>query len=430
MAVPVRRLADSRMPDQLSSFLSSESMLPLSAIWPLLNRDSQPFWGEMVAQRGAGPRPIHHRSLTMEKLREAIEYCLKPGPREAAAQIAAQMDTEVGVKTAVHSFHRHLPVDVMACDLIPNLPATWWYKKSKRNIRLSGAAAEILIQNGRINADDLRLYKPKPFIVEARRWDPLTSSLSSTMGISYEIGASLSGFWRNPQNLQKEASRQRDLSGEPVSGASSKKDIAKMVGASAMSLPQVTGALLKGVAVDLPVAMSEGFRNAPKLYGEKVSDHAPVTDWKSGMAVAGKTFTQQMGEGLTDFVRQPAKGAAKDGVVGFGKGVGIGTLQVITKPAAAAFGLVGYTGQGIYKSLHAKLHTDTKKSVASAQRVQDKYFVRANGREIDPAVVLDEFERQCAEKGESVTSTANVSRVSTALSRRDDAAPAYEKRES
>jgi hypothetical protein len=31
---------------------------------------------------------------------------------------------------------------------------------------------------------------------------------------------------------------------------------------------------------------------------------------------------------------QPVKGAAKDGVIGFSKGVGKGALQTLTKPAA------------------------------------------------------------------------------------------------
>jgi hypothetical protein len=235
----------------------------------------------------------------------------------------------------------------MRCDLIAGLPATWIYTKSRRDIKLSGAAAEILIQSRRIKAEDLHLYKSKPIIIENRRWDFLTSSLSVSMGVSYDILASLSGFWRNPQQIRKEKGKQRALARvssvasssviDNEEGKSSGKDIAKMVGASAMSIPHFTGAAVKGFVVDLPVAVAEGFRNTPKLYGENVPSHAPVTDWKSGITVAGTTFAHQMAEGLTDLLVQPVKGGAKGGVIGFGKGVGKGALQTLTKPTAGKF---------------------------------------------------------------------------------------------
>lgn len=40
--------------------------------------------------------------------------------------------------------------------------------------------------------------------------------------------------------------------------------------------------------VDTTLALSEGLRSTPKLYGEKVKDHEPITDWQSGLKVAGK----------------------------------------------------------------------------------------------------------------------------------------------
>lgn len=299
----------------------------------------------MVAQKGAGPPPIPRRRLTTEKLSQAIQYCASPIAKEAAAKLADEMRLELGVKAAVQSFHRHLPKDVMSCDLISDLPATWIYKKSKRSIKISGAAAEILIQSRRIQAEDLQLYKSKPIIIENRRWDFITSSLSVSMGVSYDILASLSGFWKNPQELRKRKEKEQALTretsltspsfvSEEDGRGSSSKDVAKMVGASAMSIPHFTAAAVKGFVVDLPYAMAEGFRNTPRIYGEKVADHGPVTDWKSGAVVASTSFARQMAEGLTDLLVQPVKGAAKDGIVGFGAGLGKGALQTVTKPAA------------------------------------------------------------------------------------------------
>ena len=46
--------------------------------------------------------------------------------------------------------------------------------------------------------------------------------------------------------------------------------------------------VVKGTLVNMPLAFAEGFRNTPALYGEKVRDLGPVTDWKSGGVVAAK----------------------------------------------------------------------------------------------------------------------------------------------
>lgn len=50
----------------------------------------------------------------------------------------------------------------------------------------------------------------------------------------------------------------------------------------------MTEAITKGALVDLPLALADGFRQAPGLVGDEVKDHGPVTDWKSGGIVAAK----------------------------------------------------------------------------------------------------------------------------------------------
>ncbi|OAG39328.1 hypothetical protein AYO21_06532 [Fonsecaea monophora] len=382
----------------------------------------QLFWGNVVAASQAGPPPIAHKKLNSKNLSDCIRYCLRQETQQAAKEVADRMAAEEGVKAAVRSFHRHLPVDDMNCDLIKGLPATWVYKRSKTLLKISGPAAEILILAQRIKADHLRLYKPKPITIENRRWNFLTSSVAVSMEVSYDILAAISGFWRNPREVHKQNDKDRALgrtssahqteSGMEMDAMEgSSKQIARMVGASAMSISQLTGIVVKGSLIDIPVAIAEGMRNTPKLYGEKVPDHAAVTDWKSGITVAATTFVHQMAEGLTDLVVQPAKGMAKEGIIGFGKGIGKGALQTATKPTAACMGLVGYTGQGIYKSMYAAVHSKTKHSVASAQRVQDKYSIRAIGLDISKSQVLDEFDRLYRQRSEpgSGSASGNVS---------------------
>lgn len=300
----------------------------------------------MVATAKAGPDPIPYKKLNSENLSRAILYCLTDVAQEAATAVADRMSLESGVKTAIESFHRNLPVDKMGCDLIPSLPATWIYTKSKKPIKLSGAAAEILLQSHKLKSNDLIWYQPKPIHVENRRWDVVSGTVSSGIGLNYDLLAALSGVYRNPREMYKlkEKQRARAISNSGASGSSitpegetsdlTTLEVAKMVGASAKGLAQFTGVGVRGLLADVPVAVAEGLRNTPKLYGEKVPDHAPVTDWKSGITVAGTNFAQQMAEGLSDIVVQPAKGLVKDGAIGFGKGLAKGAVQTLTKPGS------------------------------------------------------------------------------------------------
>lgn len=111
----------------------------------MLTISSQPFWGNMVASAGAGPQPIPYRSLTVENLSRAIVQCLEPETRSAAQVLAAKMKKEDGVRTAVASFHRHLPRDIQ-CQVLPDQAAAWTYKSNRTNIRLSKRTAGALIR--------------------------------------------------------------------------------------------------------------------------------------------------------------------------------------------------------------------------------------------------------------------------------------------
>lgn len=111
----------------------------------MLTISSQPFWGNMVASAGAGPPPIPYRSLTVESLSRAILQCLEPETRSAAQVLAAKMEREDGVRTAVASFHRHLPRDIQ-CQVLPDQAAAWTYKSNRAIIRLSKRTAGALIK--------------------------------------------------------------------------------------------------------------------------------------------------------------------------------------------------------------------------------------------------------------------------------------------
>lgn len=61
------------------------------------------------------------------------------------------MRRENGVETAVASLHRHLPIDELCCDLLPELAARWAFlpkskKARKPVIKLSDEALRVLIE--------------------------------------------------------------------------------------------------------------------------------------------------------------------------------------------------------------------------------------------------------------------------------------------
>ncbi|KAF4544240.1 uncharacterized protein LTHEOB_6358 [Lasiodiplodia theobromae] len=165
----------------------------------------------------------------------------------------------------------------------------------------------------------------------------------------------------------------------------------KMATASAKSLGAVHSSFFRGMIVDLPLAVAEGMRNAPALYGENVAQHQPVTDWKSGAVVAGKNFAWGLAEGVSGIVTQPVKGAREEGALGAVKGVGRGLMGLGLKTGSAVVGVAGYGGQGVVKSLRALGHTKTRKMVVERRKGEGVWIVAR--RSVDLNRVVAEFER-------------------------------------
>ncbi|KAI4743690.1 UDP-Glycosyltransferase/glycogen phosphorylase [Aureobasidium sp. EXF-12298] len=304
----------------------------------------QPFWGEMIYAAGAGPKPIHHKSLSVDNLSEAIRFLITPEAARSASLIAQRISTENGVKTAVQSFHRNLPRHTIRCDVLPHLPAVWTYKaSSKHTIKLSKLAAELLLDRLKISAKKLGMNEIRRYIIENQRWDPITGAASAAI---------------------------------------------------ARGFGKAGNTFLKGGLVDIPFALAEGLRNAPAMYGDTPRDLGPVTDWKTGSIVAGKGFVFGLYDGISGLVTEPIKGAKQDGALGALKGFGKGIGGMYWKPNAGLAGLLGYTMQGIYKSVYSAIHTKTRKLIAAARREEGAWLL-AKAREdqnLDLRHIVEEFE--------------------------------------
>ncbi|KAF5871600.1 putative sterol glucosyltransferase protein [Botrytis fragariae] len=386
----------------------------------------QPFWGEMINAAGAGPAPVPFKSLDTKNLVEGLRFCLTKEAAIAAGKIASKMETEDGVKTAVRSFHANLPLEDLRCDLLPDKPAAWQYKHKDQNIKLSKFAVQILLKNKRLDQEKIKLLETKHIEILNRRWDPVTAMASAYLGMATDIVQAQVGVFTKPYEEYKKAQAQnkshriendsRNKQSSEISdsqslaggnGATScsssihstntynkKSDTAGLMArASGKSAGKMLVATGKGTFVDVPLAMADGIRAMPGLYGGKVKDYGKVTGWKSGMAVGGKAFGLGIVDGLADLVVQPYKGGKKEGALGVAKGIGKGTVSMISKISGGAVGVWAYPAQGIAKSISHAVHTTSKKEIQVAKREEGAWLIQ-EGRLIseDVKAIIDAFD--------------------------------------
>ncbi|KXX80126.1 Sterol 3-beta-glucosyltransferase [Madurella mycetomatis] len=394
----------------------------------------QPFWGNMVAAAGAGPSPIPQKQLNTTNLAEAIRFCLTPEASNAARRMATEMQSESGVRRAVASFHANLPLEKMRCDILPNLAAAWSLKtRDCKTLKLSKEAAEVLVAESKVKACDLKRYESKPTHIDLRRWDPVTATASSLAATGAGIVTSaadiivkpVQAFSRSPTHSHDSTSKEdtashrspsletkhsdADLYGRPA-GLDLPENPRRLQVRSEQGSSRVGAALLgcvsgvggffkhwtKGMYLDMPLAVSEGMRNAPRLYGGEVYEPGRVTDWKTGGAAAGKNFVHGIVEGLGGVVAAPVRGAKREGALGAAKGVGVGLLNMGTKLSSGVLGLVAFSGQGLYLSARAAICSDTRKMIMEESKGEGEsslLFGQGKGLNIDRRVVVEAFDR-------------------------------------
>lgn len=84
--------------------------------------------------------------------------CLTPEARDAAHRVSLKMKRESGVKEAVSSFHRNLQLTKTRCDIMPDQAAISIYTHDNKDVKLSKAALNILMEQGKIDRNWLRWY--------------------------------------------------------------------------------------------------------------------------------------------------------------------------------------------------------------------------------------------------------------------------------
>ncbi|KAJ9657427.1 hypothetical protein H2198_004302 [Neophaeococcomyces mojaviensis] len=115
--------------------------------------------------------------------------------------------------------------------------------------------------------------------------------------------------------------------------------------------------------LDMLNAVTLGFRNAPRLYGDRTVRPPPqnIKGFRQGTKIAGQELWYGFYDGTTGLVRIPYLATHEDGISGLPKGVARGMGGLVLKPIAGTLGLVNWTGKGCYASLR-KLLRDTEKT--------------------------------------------------------------------
>ncbi|KAL6713865.1 hypothetical protein ACLMJK_008359 [Lecanora helva] len=149
----------------------------------------QPFWGAMIAKAGAGPSPIPNKQLTAEKLAAAITQALEPTTQERAKELGARISSEKGTEVGAQSFHDKLGTDELRCLVSPSRAAVWRVKRT--TIRLSAFAATVLANQGILEFNNLKLYRPREYDSEDGPWDPISGGASALLGT---MGSLMMGF--------------------------------------------------------------------------------------------------------------------------------------------------------------------------------------------------------------------------------------------
>ncbi|MCJ1377145.1 hypothetical protein MMC17_000237, partial [Xylographa soralifera] len=204
----------------------------------------------------------------------------------------------------------------------------------------------------------------------ARVWSPPNLSSPSTPTSNIGSSSMSDALQGQLSPKQDDASRSR-VRRRNESGSGKDHDMLRQTG---VHTSKGFGRIVKAAVqspMDLSVSITEGFHNAPKLWGDDtVRPQQQVNDFKSGAKAVGKEFAFGWYDGVTGLVTQPWKGAQKEGTSGFFKGIGKGIGGFVTKPGAALFGIPGYIMKGVHKEVQKLFGSNVQNYIIASRAAQ------------------------------------------------------------
>ena len=157
----------------------------------------------MIERAGAGPSPIPNKELPAEGLAHAILEALKPETLERAKELGERIREEKGCEAGAASFHAQMDVDRLRCMMAPDRAAVWRVKTSgskTNDVRLSAFAATVLGNEGIVDVNQLKLYRPCEYAVEEHH---LVANATGANPVLNTLGSVASGIVHWPINVGK-----------------------------------------------------------------------------------------------------------------------------------------------------------------------------------------------------------------------------------
>ncbi|KAI9100370.1 hypothetical protein DFS34DRAFT_680115 [Phlyctochytrium arcticum] len=294
------------------------------------------FWGAMVYRMKAGPLPIPAREMTAQKLAAAIKTALESECVTKATHIAKEMARERGTKLGVASLHSHLPLKALHSDLNDTHAAR--YKIPRFKLQVSHNVAQVLACAGVIQEADLQIHRTKEWLLYDHHNQLLTTgALKATLsGVAALFTGTAKGV-KSAMNKDDAGDAAREV-GKGFSKGAGKAVMSPLRGA-ALTFKEVSDVMVRGPALWEP------------SYKPRRQNH--ITSASTGLAESGKGLALAM-DGITDFFVKPVQYARAEGAVGFVKGVGIGSVNVMWKPLAGSLKMLECVGTGLYKEATKK----------------------------------------------------------------------------
>jgi hypothetical protein len=371
----------------------------------------QPFWGAMVSKARAGAHDcIPYKKLTAERLAEGIKQCLTDEAKENVQKIADSIAAEGdGALNAVRSFHRSLPLrdtDTMRCSLLPTHVAAWRMKNT--SLRLSPIAAELLVEWKKVRWSDLRLIRHYEWNDFGGPGEPFTGAWSAITGTMSDVATGVGlmpvkmvksvkkreKYYSKKHRIEKREKHKKETlekanqgipdataktetngsattNGNATSNDNAKKTKGRPEGPargestlSQLSVPEEdladelaheaehgfkkTGTAILKSPMNFTLAITQGFHNAPRLYGDETVRRPPrITGFHSGLRAGRDELIYGIRDGVTGLWMQPYRGAKNHGALGFVRGIGFGFGGFVLKDIAAFLGPSAYLMKGL-----------------------------------------------------------------------------------
>ncbi|KAG8726115.1 hypothetical protein FRC12_023691, partial [Ceratobasidium sp. 428] len=114
----------------------------------------------------------------------------------AAQKMGEQIRSEDGITLGVDSFHRHLPLLNMRCDVDPRRLAEWW--SPEHCLRLSGFVAATLIDAKLLDMKKLQQHRTKEYDTHKQATDPITGGAIEIMRTVTHYYAGIAQIFYSP----------------------------------------------------------------------------------------------------------------------------------------------------------------------------------------------------------------------------------------